>query len=106
MEQILQDPRWRVVFLDDSIIILTDEIKYSDIRSDKRYMTQLVSSQDNYLSLLRLTSILSVMGKNNLGNQAFIKAQKINPSSCTIQRAISENDVQNKSGVCSSFFSF
>lgn len=106
MEQILQDPQWKIVFLDDSIIILTDEKKYSDIRLDNRYMAQLVSSQDNYLSLLRLTSILSFMGKSDLSRQAFMKAQNINPASCTIQRATFEINPSNRSWVCSSFFSF
>lgn len=106
MEQILQDPQWKIVFLDDSIIILTDEETYSDVRSNDTYMMQLVSSQDNYLSLLRLTSILSAMGKNDLSRQAFIKAKNINPASCTIQRVTFEINPSNKSWVCSSFLSF
>lgn len=106
MEQILKESKWKMVYLDDSIVILTDETKYLDIRSDERYIVQLVSSQDNYLSLLRLTSILSVMGKNDLSRKAFIKAQNLNPSSCSIQRATYEIDPSNKSWVCSSFFSF
>lgn len=106
MEQILTEPKWKTIYLDDSIIILTDLKIYSDVRSNNVYMMQLVSSQDNYLSLLRLTSILSVMGKNDLSGQAFIKAQKINPSSCSIQRATFEINPSNKSWVCSSFFSF
>ena len=106
LEQILNEPQWKMVYLDDSIIILTDEETYSDIRSNNTYIMQLVFSQDNYLSLLRLTSVLSVMGKSDLSRQAFIKAQKINPSSCTIQRATFEIDPTNKSWVCSSFFSF
>jgi len=106
LEQILQDQQWKTVYLDNSIIILTDEEIYSDVRLNDKYMMQLVSSQDNYLSLLRLSSIFSTMGKNNLSKQAFIKAQNINPSSCIIQRATFEIDPSNKSWVCSSFFSF
>lgn len=106
IEQILKESKWKMVYLDDSIVILTDETKYSDIRSDEKYIVQLVSSQDNYLSLLRLTSILSVMGRNDLSRKAFIKAQNLNPSSCSIQRATYEIDPSNRSWVCSSFFSF
>ena len=106
LEQILKESQWKIVYLDDSIIILTDEETYSDVRSNDTYMMQLVSSQDNYLSLLRLSSVMSTMGRNDLSRQAFIKAQKINPSSCTIQRATYEIDPSNKSWVCSSFFSF
>lgn len=106
LEQILKESQWKTVYLDDSIIILTDVKTYSDVKSNDTYMMQLVSSQDNYLSLLRLTSILSIMGKSNLSRQAFIKAQKINPSSCSIQWATFEINPSNKPWVCSSFFSF
>ncbi|MBI4973362.1 hypothetical protein HZC27_02000 [Candidatus Roizmanbacteria bacterium] len=106
LDQILKEPQWKMVYLDDSIVILTDEESFPDIRSNDAYMMQLVSSQDNYLSLLRLISVLSGLGRGDLSRQAFIKAQKINPSSCTIQWASYEIDPTNKSWVCSSFFSF
>jgi hypothetical protein len=106
MQQILKEPQWRMIYLDDSIVILTDEEKYSDIRSENEKIARLVSAQDDYLSLLRLSSILSVMGKDNHSRQAFIKAQKLNPSSCSIKRATFGVEELNNSWVCTSLFSF
>lgn len=81
----LNDLRWKIVFLDDAVVILTDESKYIDLRNKNNYLENMIFNQNDYLSLLRLTRLFSFMGRADLAEKAFYKASEINSMSCTVK---------------------
>jgi len=90
LTNILQDKSWRVVFLNESIVIITDEKRFTDIRDSDKF-TSLINKTENYIALLQLSTLFSLMDKKEMSMQAFVKAQKINPASCSIKRTLYNN---------------
>lgn len=90
LKNILRDKSWRTVFLNESIIILNDEKKLADIRESNKF-DALINNTDNYISLIQLSSIFSLMDKKEMSIKALMKAQKANPNSCVIKKALYEN---------------
>src|SRR3989339_982567 len=86
LSQIVQDQSWKIVFLNESIVIMTDDNQFKDIRQDKDKIMSLITHEEDYLELLHLAWIFSTLGYKDLNQQAMIKVQKINPSSCIVQR--------------------
>lgn len=86
IENIVSDPDWRIVYLDDTIIVLTTDKQYADIRSDEKNLTRLLTKETGYVSLIKLNHIFSLLKEDALQQAAFAKAQEINPASCAINK--------------------
>lgn len=91
LTHILQDPQWKAVFLNESVVILTDSGGLADIRNDTGYLNRLEEGTSDYISLLKLAAFFSRIPQQDLANRAFSKAGKLNPSSCAIKKSLYQN---------------
>lgn len=94
LSEILHDQKWRLVFLNKSLVVLTDNTSFTDLRSSNSFTT-LIDNENNSLSLIQLASIFSLMGKKEESLNAFKKAQLLNSDSCAIKRTIYANTQSN-----------
>ncbi|MFA5135779.1 MAG: hypothetical protein WC489_00115 [Patescibacteria group bacterium] len=95
LSRISQDPKWKMVFLNDTVVVMTDDPDHIDIRNNSDHISKLINKQTRYIPLLHLYSTLSIMGQNDLAMNAFSKAQKINPDSCFIKQTIYKKNRDN-----------
>ncbi len=86
MRDILADQNWRLVFLDENMIILTADDRFDDIRENKAILANLLEKNNDYIAMLKLSRIFNFIGRNDLANLAFSKAESINPVSCGINK--------------------
>jgi len=92
MEHILKDPKWKLVYADDTAVVFTDEDGYRDIREDKERLAALIKQESDYLSLMRLMSLYLKIQDNDLAGRAFMQATLRNGSSCAVKRILYQND--------------
>lgn len=88
IKDIYRDSLWRLVYLDSSLMILSQKTTLADLKNNEDYFQSLVESEINYFNLLRLSRVFNLFEKNNLAQKVLIKAQELNPSSCVIKRAL------------------
>lgn len=86
LKRILQQNTWKLVFLDSSVVIFSKNTVLPDIRNSQIYLKNRIDNENNYLSLLRLTRILSLTQNNDLAQKALKKAATNNLYSCVIRR--------------------
>jgi len=86
IRQMADDHRWSLVYLDSSITIWTTKTSLTDVRNKPKKLLNLIKINNNYLKLLRLSRIFSLVGKNEESRLALKKAEKRNPHSCLIKR--------------------
>lgn len=90
-----KDTSWRMVYLDSAMVIFTKDKKIKDIRLSAEYFNNLIDTQSDYLYLLRLARIFSLFEQNESFQKAFDKAAELNPQSCTIQKTLYNQELQN-----------
>ncbi|MFA6005016.1 MAG: hypothetical protein WC775_00840 [Patescibacteria group bacterium] len=83
---ILSRAEWKLVYLDGTSFILTRSGNYIDIRSQPGKLDSIIDAEGNYKALVYLSLLLSSIKQNKLSVRAFIKAQSINPDSCSVGR--------------------
>ena len=88
IQTILADNQWKLIYVDSTVIILSRQTVLSDLKINQKYFQTLIDHENNYLSLLRLAQFFNDIKKPDLLEKAFNKAQKINPSSCSINKYI------------------
>jgi hypothetical protein len=88
IEQMKNDSKWNLIYLDPTIIIFSDMKNLLDIRSSQKYFSQLINNEYIYYNLLKLANILQILNKNQFAIQAFEKSKKLNPNSCGIIRSV------------------
>lgn len=86
LPRILADKDWKLVYADQTMIILTIQTSLPDIRDDKNYFAKQISNDNDYISLFHLANILSTLKKDDIANLAFDKASELNPSSCAVNK--------------------
>ncbi|MDO8497388.1 MAG: hypothetical protein Q7S61_02475 [bacterium] len=90
-----KDTSWRMVYLDRAMVIFTKDKKVEDIRLSAGYFNNLIDTQSDYLYLLRLARIFSLFEQNESFQKAFDKAAELNLQSCTIQKTLYNQQLQN-----------
>lgn len=88
IESVYDDTSWKLIYLDESVLVFSRYDKLPDIRKDDASVKLLIQKETDYYNLLNLSHILYVLKKNSLAGEAFEKAREINPSSCSIQKNI------------------
>jgi len=91
---IFQDPEWRLVSLNKTIVVLTKNDRFKDLRENKSYLVNIIKEEDSYLELLYLSKLFSMMGFDNFSNEAFDKSVVINNDSCSAKRALEQKYLQ------------
>ncbi len=86
LERMLKDPNWKLVFVNASTVIFSNAPEKKDIRQDSSYILDLINKKTNYIDLIWISQITSLIGMNEQSNIAFLKARKENPDSCIIQK--------------------
>lgn len=86
LSHILADPEWKLVFVNDTSLVLTDEKGRQDVRGQKGYFENLVAGNEDYSSLFNLAVFFNRLGLNGLTEKALAKAQRLNPGSCALTR--------------------
>lgn len=86
IQTILEEKRWRLVYLDPRIMILSTKIELTDIKDNHQYFQNLINKENNYLNLLYLSQFFTLAKKIDLANLAITKSQETNPYSCSIKR--------------------
>jgi hypothetical protein len=87
LQRLFLDHSWNIVYLDSTIVIAT-KAQLKDIRNDDSYLSQLIQQQPDYLHLLHLARLFSLMKKSSLASEAFSKANDLNSSSCAAKRIL------------------
>jgi hypothetical protein len=82
-----KDTSWKLVFADKAILIFTRNSALPDLRNNAAYFERLIADEENYMQALRLADLFSLMEQPELQAKAFIKAERLNPNSCIIQRS-------------------
>lgn len=86
LESIYKDLKWKIVYIDSAMLILVNNTNLPDLRNQTKYMQDLINQESNYLRLLRLMQVFSLLGKIDVAKEAFLKAKSINPDSCAIKK--------------------
>lgn len=86
VQAILTDRSWKLIYLDSSTMVLSDQTDLADVRGDTDRLTRLIRSADSWIDLLDLTNILQVLGRTDLAKSAFTKAASLNPDSCAVEK--------------------
>jgi len=84
------DKRWRMVYLDSAYVIFSDDGQSADVRSDAKTLNDMLDAETDANGYMRLMNIFLLMGKVDLAKDAFLRAQKSNPSSCAMKRVMYE----------------
>ena len=94
LRAIFQDQEWHLVSIDRSLIVLTRNDKFKDLRKTNNYLINIIKEEDNYLELLYLSKLFSMMELDNLAGEAFDKSVAINGDSCSAKRALEKKYLQ------------
>ena len=86
VEQMFKDNKFKLVYLDDYIIIFTTKINISDLKNNQKYFENLIKKENNYIALLKYLTLFSSLKMEELSEKAFLKAEDLNPESCTVKR--------------------
>lgn len=86
IQSILKDPNWKMVYLNESVIILSDKTDLPDIRNDRAYLQKLIDKQTSHIALLGLSSLYFTLSQPELAGQVLTEARKTNPLSCALIR--------------------
>lgn len=86
LKNILKDEKWKLIYIDKAVAILSKENRFTDICKNKELFNKLIEKEVNYINLLRLARIFSFMEEYDLTELSLSKAQKLNPRSCAIKR--------------------
>jgi hypothetical protein len=84
---ILNDPEWRLVFVNTEVLVMTDLKTLPDIRNDIGKMRKIIGITDEPVDLLTFSSLLSNLNSEMLAKESAEKARRINPFSCAIRKA-------------------
>jgi hypothetical protein len=98
MQEITQEKKWKLVYYDSYIMILSDQTNLSDVRTISDYGEKQVIGSENYMDLLRFASFFSRTNQLQLADLSFNQAARSNPSSCNVQR-IQEYQQQNQAQI-------
>lgn len=86
LRNIINDKNWRMVYVDKTAVIFSQDQELADIREKKDYFENLIQNNNNYLDLLILSRIFTLMDKNNFVEEVFTKAYELNPLSCAMKK--------------------
>ena len=86
VEQMFEDNEFKLVYLDDYIIIFTKKTNISDLKNNQQYFENLIKKENNYIALLKYLTLFSSLKRQELSEKAFLKAEDLNPNSCTVKR--------------------
>ncbi|GEM_PF-1671032 len=81
-----KDSRWKLAFLDNSIVIFTKDQYVKDLKRNSSFLKSQVGNKSDYLELGKLASNFALLGYNKLADSALKKANELNPNSCNIKR--------------------
>ncbi len=82
--RVLKDKDWRLLYLDSEIFIASKNQRLTDIRKDKKVFDKLINSEEDYLNLLKLARLFSIVDDKESADSALLKAKELNPDSCLI----------------------
>jgi hypothetical protein len=85
---IYEEPEWKLVHLDPSVVILAKETNLPDLKNNQRLMEKMIETEGNYYNLLTLAGFFQNVKKDDLAVKAFLKAKKLNPQSCSVKRMV------------------
>ena len=85
----LNDPQWKVVYLDSYGIVMTDttDTKNRNIVDDDNYLSHIIFNESNAINLIQTARFMSLTGKEELAIVAFRKASQVNPYSCSVHKS-------------------
>lgn len=86
IEQMFKDDEFKLVYLDDYIIIFTKKTNLPDLKNNQQYFENLIEKEENYIALLKYLTLFSSLKMEELSEKAFLKAEDLNPESCTVKR--------------------
>lgn len=86
VEQMFKDNEFKLVYLDDYIIIFTKKTNLPDLKNNQKYFENLIEKEENYIALLKYLTLFSSLKMEELSEKAFLKAEDLNPESCTVKR--------------------
>lgn len=92
MEHMFKDPEWKLVYADETAIVLTNAGGYRDIRENKDHLAGLIDRETDHISLLRLMGLYLKIQDDDLAERAFMQASLRNGSSCAVKRILYQND--------------
>lgn len=84
LQRILNDSGWKLVYLDGTVLILTNKTNYVDIRQNTKNLQSVVMKEDDARKLLYLSRILDYLGSNELVTLVLKRAQELQPNSCAV----------------------
>lgn len=85
--RLLKDRNWHLVYLDPEIFMAVKDSQLKDIRDNKGIFNKMINAEKNYINLLKLSRFFSIINENKSSNEAFLKAEEINPGSCSIKKS-------------------
>ena len=86
IESVYNDASWKLIYLDEGVLIFSKQDTLPDTRKDDALIKALIQKNASYYNLLSLSRILYILKRDSLAGEAFGKAKEINPSSCSIQK--------------------
>ncbi|MEI6533309.1 MAG: hypothetical protein WCO06_05720 [Candidatus Roizmanbacteria bacterium] len=88
MSQMINNTSWNVVYFDTTSLILSKKSSLKDIRHDTNYIRSIIKNEIRSTSLIQFAMFLDTLNETQLSTEAFEKAQKLNPQSCSIKKSI------------------
>ena len=85
LSRILQDKRWKLLFVDPVFVVLSDEENAKDIRSTDAFLKQ-IEDENNFFHLAQYENLLSKMGEQAESTYLIEKINTIRPYSCSLIR--------------------
>ncbi len=86
LASIAADKEWKLVYLDNSMMIMSRGTTLPDVRNNDAYLETRLEESKYYLDKLKLSRALSIFGKSQLATTAYEQAKADNPDSCALNR--------------------
>lgn len=83
-----KDKNWKMVYLDESVVIFTKNSALTNLKNNDNHFNRLIENEENFRKLLQLLNFFNLIDREDLSKKTFVKAQKVNPSSCIVKKSL------------------
>lgn len=99
---ILADPSWKLLFVNEDVIVMSDQTELPDIRDNKVLLQGTANAVGDPVSLLHLANFMITLGQTDLANRIVERVSQLDPLSCSIKRVYYESSTDFYAGTAMS----